>query len=85
LPAQEKRCQDWCKANVLPVLKVFVAQGESAWETTRPVFEECLAFIQENKNRVTHMVVQDGRFSRNMETQVVAMARYRTQLFRLTH
>lgn len=76
LPAQEKRCQDWCKANSLPVLRVFVAEGESAWETTRPVFEECLAYIQENKNRVTHMVVQDvSRFSRNMETQVVAMAR----------
>jgi site-specific DNA recombinase len=76
LPAQEKRCQDWCKANKLPVLRVFVAEGESAWETTRPVFEECLAFVQENKDRVTHFVVQDvSRFSRNMETQVIAMAR----------
>jgi DNA invertase Pin-like site-specific DNA recombinase len=29
LPAQEKRCQDWCKADKLPVLRVFVAEGES--------------------------------------------------------
>lgn len=76
LPAQEKRCQDWCAAQGIPVLKVFVAKGESAWETTRPVFKEALDFVQANKNRVTHFVVQDvSRFSRNMETQVLAMAR----------
>jgi site-specific DNA recombinase len=76
LPAQEKRCQDWCKAKNLPVLRTFVAEGESAFETTRPVFEECLDFVQQNKGRVTHFVVQDvSRFSRNMETQVVALAR----------
>lgn len=58
------------------MLRVFVAEGESAWETTRPLFEECLAWVQENRTRVTHFVVQDvSRFSRNMETQVVAMAR----------
>ena len=76
LPAQEKRCQDWCKANSLPVLRVFVAEGESAWETTRPVFEEALHFAQLNKGKVSHFVVQDvSRFSRNMETQAIAMAR----------
>ncbi len=76
LPAQEKRCQDWCKANSLPVLRVFVAEGESAWDTTRPVFEEALHFAQQNKGKVSHFVVQDvSRFSRNMETQAIAMAR----------
>jgi site-specific DNA recombinase len=76
LPAQEKRCQDWCKANSLPVLRVFVAEGESAWDTTRPVFEEALHFAQLNKGKVSHFVVQDvSRFSRNMETQAIAMAR----------
>jgi site-specific DNA recombinase len=78
LPAQEKRCQDWCKANSLPVLRVFVAEGESAWETTRPVFEEALDFVQQNKGRVTHFVVQDvSRFSRNIMTQAAALGRLR--------
>jgi len=76
LPTQQKRCEDWCKAHNLSVLRVFVAEGESAFETTRPVFEECLDFVQQNKNRVTHFGVQDvSRFSRNMETQVVALGR----------
>src|SRR5882724_9285668 len=76
LPAQEKRCQDWCKDNGLAVLRVFVAEGESAWDTTRPVFEECLDFIQKNKGRVTVLAVQDiSRFSRNIQVQAVTLAR----------
>jgi hypothetical protein len=58
------------------VLRVFVAEGESAWDTTRPVFEECLDFIQKNKGRVTVLAVQDiSRFSRNIQVQAVTLAR----------
>lgn len=37
LPTQQKRCEDWCKSESLPVIRVFVAEGESAWDTDRPV------------------------------------------------
>jgi DNA invertase Pin-like site-specific DNA recombinase len=44
--------------------------------TTRPVLEEALQFAQQNKGKVSHFVVQDvSRFSRNMETQAITMAR----------
>ena len=76
LPTQRKRCEDWCRSKDLPVLRVFVAEGESAWDTTRPVFEECLDFIQKNKGRVTVLAVQDiSRFSRNIQVQAVTLAR----------
>jgi DNA invertase Pin-like site-specific DNA recombinase len=75
LPTQQKRCEDWCKSESLPVIRVFVAEGESAWDTDRPVFEECLDFIQKNKGRVSVLCVQDiSRFSRNIQQQAVAMA-----------
>lgn len=75
LPTQQKRCEDWCKSESLPVIRVFVAEGESAWDTVRPVFEECLDFIQKNKGRVSVLCVQDiSRFSRNIQQQAVAMA-----------
>ena len=34
LPIQQKRCEDWCKSQNLPVMRVFVAEGESAWDAT---------------------------------------------------
>jgi hypothetical protein len=75
LPTQQKRCEDWCKSESLPVIRVFVAEGESAWDTDRPVFEECLDFIQKNNGRVSVLCVQDiSRFSRNIQQQAVAMA-----------
>jgi DNA invertase Pin-like site-specific DNA recombinase len=75
LPTQQKRCEDWCKSERLPVIRVFVAEAESAWDTDRPVFEECLDFIQKNKGRVSVLCVQDiSRFSRNIQQQAVAMA-----------
>jgi len=43
----------------LAVIRVFVAEGESAWDTDRPVFEERLDFIQKNKGRVSVLCVQD--------------------------
>jgi DNA invertase Pin-like site-specific DNA recombinase len=36
LPAQQKRCEDWCTSQNIPVLRVFVAEGESAWKTGTP-------------------------------------------------
>ena len=76
LPSQEKKCQDWCRTNNLPVMRVFIAEGESAWETTRPVFEEALDFVQKYKGTVSHFVVADvSRFSRNIQTQAVAFSR----------
>lgn len=57
------------------MLKVFVAEGESAWKTERPTLDEALAFIKESNGKVTHLVVQDSsRFSRNTEGKALAKA-----------
>jgi site-specific DNA recombinase len=75
LPAQQKRCDDWCRAEAIPVLKIFTGHGESAWKTDRPTLHEALDFIKKSKGEVTHFVVQDTtRFSRNDEVKAVACA-----------
>jgi site-specific DNA recombinase len=75
LPAQQKRCEDWCKAEGIPVLRVFSAAGESAWKTERPTLDEAIDFIKLSKGKVSHFVVQDTtRFSRNDEVRAVACA-----------
>jgi site-specific DNA recombinase len=68
LPAQRKRCEDWCASQGIPVLRVFVAEGESAWKTERPTLEEALAFMKDSGGDVSYLVVQDSsRLSRNVE------------------
>ena len=48
-------------------MRVFVAEGESAWKTERPTLDEAVDYIRQNKGKVTHFVVQDStRFSRNV-------------------
>src|SRR5215475_3466310 len=75
LPAQQRRCEDWCGSQGIPVLKAFIASGESAWKTERPTLEEALDFIRKSKGKVTHFVVQDStRFSRNIEGKAIASA-----------
>lgn len=75
LPAQQKRCEDWCSSQDIPVLMVFQGSGESAWKTERPTLEEAIDFIRKSKGKVTHFVVQDStRFSRNVEGKAVASA-----------
>ena len=73
LPAQQKRCEDWCALQRISVLRVFVAEGESAWKTDRPTLDEALDFIKQQKGKVTHFVVQDStRFSRNVAGKALA-------------
>ena len=73
LPAQQKRCEDWCRSQGLPVLAVFTGHGESAWKTDRPTLDEAIDFIKKSKGAVTHFVVQDStRFSRNSEVKAFA-------------
>ena len=68
LPAQRKRCEDWCASQGIPVLRVFVAEGESAWKTEWRTLEEALAFMKDSGGNVTYLVVQDSsRLSRNVE------------------
>ena len=75
LPAQQKRCDDWCRSEAIPVLKIFTGHGESAWKTERPTLDEALDFIKKSKGEVTHFVVQDTtRFSRNDEVKSLACA-----------
>ncbi len=75
LPAQQKRCEDWCETEGIPVLRVFSAAGESAWKTERPTLDEAIDFIKLSKGKVTHFVVQDTtRFSRNDEVRAIACA-----------
>jgi site-specific DNA recombinase len=73
LPAQQRRCEDWCTSQNIPVLRVFVAEGESAWKTERPTLQEAIDYIKGQKGKVTHFVVQDStRFSRNVAGKALA-------------
>jgi site-specific DNA recombinase len=75
LPAQQQKCEDWAKRADIPVLKVFVGHGESAWKTDRPTLDEAIDFIKKNKGKVTHFIVQDTtRFARNDVVKAVACA-----------
>jgi site-specific DNA recombinase len=73
LPAQQRRCEDWCASQNIPILRVFVAEGESAWKTERPTLQEAIDYIKGQKGKVTHFVVQDStRFSRNVAGKALA-------------
>jgi site-specific DNA recombinase len=75
IPAQQRRCEEWCKNAGIPVRQIFCASGESAWKTERPTLDEALDAIKRSKGAITHFVVQDStRFSRNVEGKAFANA-----------
>ncbi len=66
LPTQEKRCRDYCQQKNLDVFRVFHEKGESAKTADRPILVQLLAYCQENRKRLGHVIVNSvDRLSRN--------------------
>jgi site-specific DNA recombinase len=75
LPTQEKKLRDYCGREKLPVFRVFSDAGESARTDDRPNFEKMLAYCQENRSKVSHVVVADlSRLARNVLDQGITIA-----------
>lgn len=73
LPAQERKCVEYCSRNNLEPLKVFT-DAESGRTDDRPQFQAMIRFCQQHRARVTHVVVADlSRFARSVLDQAKAL------------
>jgi site-specific DNA recombinase len=81
LPTQLRICTDWCDQNRVPVLMVFTDAGQSAWseKQNRPQLAAMLAYLNQNKGKVSHIVVSElSRLARRMATQSDLDARFKS-------
>lgn len=73
LPAQERKCVEYCSRHGLEPLRVFT-DAESGRTDDRPQFQAMIRFCRENRERVTHVVVADlSRFARSVLDQAKAL------------
>src|SRR5215472_7875379 len=73
LPAQEKKCLDYCQRNVLEPVKIF-SDAESGRTADRPQFQAMVKYCRDNRTQVTHVVVADlSRFARSVLDQAKAL------------
>jgi site-specific DNA recombinase len=73
LPAQERKCLDYCARHDLEPLRVFT-DAESGRTDDRPQFQAMIRYCQQNRARITHVVVADlSRFARSVLDQAKAM------------
>jgi DNA invertase Pin-like site-specific DNA recombinase len=73
LPAQERKCVDYCSRNSLEPLKVFT-DAESGRTDDRPKFQAMIRFCHQHRTRITHVVVADlSRFARSVLDQAKAL------------
>ena len=67
LESQEAACRDYAQSKGMPVLKVFVEQGESAKFADRTQLLELVDFCRQNKGTVEILLVwKIDRFARNI-------------------
>jgi site-specific DNA recombinase len=77
LPAQQKKCRDWCEHNGHSVLRAFVDK-DSARSDDRESLQEMLSFCRQNRGKVTHVVIADlSRLARNVSDQATLITRLR--------
>jgi site-specific DNA recombinase len=73
LPAQERKCVEFCTRNGLEPLKVFT-DAESGRTGDRAQFQAMIQYCRENRARITHVVVADlSRFARSVLDQAKAL------------
>jgi len=66
LPAQERKCIEYCSRNGLAPLEVFT-DAESGRTDERPQFQAMIRYCREYSAQVTHVVVADlSRFARSV-------------------
>lgn len=73
LPAQERKCVEYCTRNNLEAVRVFT-DAESGRTDDRQQFQDMIRYCQQNRARITHVVVADlSRFARSVLDQAKAM------------
>ena len=62
IATQTKKCAEACEHLGLEPIKVFTDEGESAYKqaaSERPALQAMLAYLRENRKKVTHVVSAD--------------------------
>jgi len=63
----KKKCEEYCRANNINPVQVFIEKGESAKSVNRAQFLRAIAFSTNKKNKIdTFVVYKVDRFARNM-------------------
>ena len=69
LPTQEAKFNNFCTHDGLTVVKIFTDK-QSARTDARPEFQKMLAYCQQNRRKISHVVVADlSRLARNVLDQ----------------
>jgi site-specific DNA recombinase len=81
IATQTKKCAEACEHLGLEPIKVFTDEGESAYKqaaSERPALQAMLAYLRENRKKVTHVVSADlSRLARRIEEQATMLAGFR--------
>src|SRR6266403_3200939 len=81
IATQTKKCAEACEPAGLEPVKVFTDEGESAYKqaaSERPALQKMLAYLRENKKKITHVVTADlSRLARRIEDQATLLAGFR--------
>ncbi len=81
IATQTKKCAEACEHAGLEPVKVFTDEGESAYKqaaSERPALQKMLAYLRENKKKITHVVTADlSRLARRIEDQATLLAGFR--------
>jgi site-specific DNA recombinase len=84
LPNQQRKFQDSCTRNKLPIIAEFVDRGESARTADRPEFQRMFQYCKANRQKISHLIIADlSRLARNVLDQgntVVALAELNIKL-----
>lgn len=90
LESQEKECRRYAKKNGLKIAEnaLFIEKGESAKYADRPVLQDMLKYVKDNKNSVdTLLIWKIDRLARNLGDYYgikVALARYEIKIISTT-
>lgn len=88
IPTQLKECRAYLTRNNIEEVGVFIEKGESAKTAYRTQFQNLLAFVNKNKNRVDYLLCYKfDRFSRSSEDfhyYKSLLARYGTKVKSIT-
>lgn len=90
LESQEKECRKYAKKHGLKIAEnaLFIEKGESAKYADRPVLQDMLKYVKDNKNSVdTLLIWKIDRLARNLGDYYgikVALARYEVKIISTT-
>lgn len=80
---QTRKCAQTCERAGLELVKVFTDEDESAWKQSmskRPQLQAMLAYLKQNKKRITHVVFENlSRLARLSDEQKALLSGFKAQ------